>query len=86
MIESDHSLEKKSLLTNLFFAKRSKISTCLVRKVPRRISDEFVDLHCGPDGVSISNALTPKEYFEKAWGLVGIHIQSAMDEIDNQSR
>jgi len=74
-------------LRNLFHVSMDdEISRGMVEDAPpRRMIDEFIDIHCGPEAVQIPNVTVPWYHFHKAWERVGLSIRNAIDGIDLQN-
>jgi len=52
------------------------------KKSPRRLSDEFFDLHYGPDGIKFSRHKNPWLHLYEAWERVGSSMRKAMGGTD----
>ena len=85
MSETQGLLQEERRLRKPTISKRNT-SRYASRKKSRRIVDEYKDLHCGPEGVQMSDSMTPHDHLYEAWMLVGALIQNAMNEVDFRNK
>jgi len=58
--------------------RRASHQTDSPKKKSRNLADEFIDLHCGPDGVKIPHHYNPWSHLYDAWDQVGSCMRKAM--------
>lgn len=85
MTESQSLLQEEPGLRKPSISKRN-VYKYISRKKTHRLADGYIDLHCGPMGVSVPDPMTPHDHLHEAWMLVGALIQNAMNEVDFRNR